>query len=482
MKLQSRIVLALLVVAIGFGLAPSRFALAHKSQQQAQFAVPIMVVNTSFLNIRTGPSAEYTVLVTVVGGTELPVLGVARDEVWYQVSTVAGVGWINSEFAIARGDFSNVPVVTNIPQALPAAVTVTGTGLSDGQGGFTASVVDSRANTRAVITVDAVNLQTEPRLDSAALTTIFRDDAKDYAIVGQTTDRENIQWLSIEVPGNGTGWIPASQVRIRLSGALRTVIVVTAEVVAMTSAPNGNSLNLPVLTGGQEGYLVGISPDSNFIQIELGDGTVGWIPFSAGRTRTETQTDEFGPANGFTPEPAAVTNSTTTSSNGTSAVIGRELARVIINTSFLNVRSGPGAQFTSVATVNGGTELTVLGIASDNVWFLVQGTFGQGWVNNEFVIFRGSINNVPVIRNADAIGSSTLAAPVAVVASSVQLYAAPGTQFGSVGTLTGPIEVAIVARNADFSFIQLRTPNGFGWALASQVTVRGDTSLIPVVT
>jgi uncharacterized protein YgiM (DUF1202 family) len=71
--------------------------------------------------------------------------------------------------------------------------------------------------------------------------------------------------------------------------------------------------------------------------------------------------------------------------------------RVIVNTGNLNVRSGPGAAFGSIATVRGGTQLAVRGVTSDGVWYLVEGGFGQGWVNSEFVIFRGNYSIIPVI-------------------------------------------------------------------------------------
>ena len=40
----------------------------------------------------------------------------------------------------------------------------------------------------------------------------------------------------------------------------------------------------------------------------------------------------------------------------------------------------------------------MLGVADDGVWYLVEGTFGQGWLNNEFVIFRGDYSAVPVLN------------------------------------------------------------------------------------
>jgi uncharacterized protein YraI len=66
----------------------------------------------------------------------------------------------------------------------------------------------------------------------------------------------------------------------------------------------------------------------------------------------------------------------------------------------LNVRSGPSSQFGILATYPGGSELPVIGIAKDGVWYLVEGTFGQGWINSEFTIFRGSIKSVPIINTS----------------------------------------------------------------------------------
>ena len=61
------------------------------------------------------------------------------------------------------------------------------------------------------------------------------------------------------------------------------------------------------------------------------------------------------------------------------------------------MRSGPAAGFSVVATVPGGTELAVVGRASDGVWYYVEGTFGRGWLNSEFVLFRGDYGSVPVV-------------------------------------------------------------------------------------
>ena len=106
MKPRSRVVFFFILLISLIMLIPTQgIVLAEDSQQQSTFASPILVVNTSFLNIRSGPSAGYSIIATVVGGTELPVLAIYEDEVWYQVATNIGVGWVNGEFTLGRGDF-----------------------------------------------------------------------------------------------------------------------------------------------------------------------------------------------------------------------------------------------------------------------------------------------------------------------------------------------------------------------------------------
>jgi len=56
-------------------LSVNQFVFASGAEQIAQLAIPLLVVNTSFLNVRSGDGPQYTVVLTVVGGTELPVLG-----------------------------------------------------------------------------------------------------------------------------------------------------------------------------------------------------------------------------------------------------------------------------------------------------------------------------------------------------------------------------------------------------------------------
>ncbi len=418
MKIRSKVLFIMLLFAFCFGTLS--VALADSPQQQAQFVSPKLIVNTSFLNVRTGPGVQYSVLLTVVGGTELPVIGRAKDNVWFQVSTVIGVGWVNIQFAAPRGSFDNVPVVT-LEQVIAAAAQATPTnlGLADlGQGGGSApttsespvvgspmrfTLASGRVTTvspgerfRAVINVEAVNARIQPVDGAPALTTLFRDDTFDYTIVGSSNDKNGVNWVALDIPDIGIGWVEGAKLFIRLSRVSGQVVSIKGNAIAMRNLPGGGDAQLPVLNEGREGFIRDISKDSQFVKIELGDGTVGWVPFAAVVGRTGTPTDEID----LTVVQNAPSDLGQGGGGGAPISFGLAVPHIVINTGFLNVRSGPGSQFGILATYPGGSELPVIGIAKDGVWYLVEGTFGQGWVNSEFTVFRGSIKSVPIINTS----------------------------------------------------------------------------------
>ena len=190
------LLLSLLIGAFG------QPAFASGAEQQAQFAIPVLVANSSFLNVRSGDGPQYTVLVTVVGGTELSVLGKNSSGTWFLVTTPIGPGWVDVSLTLARGNFSNVPVSHQLsarPFALPTPLTI---GLPGSVAANSYVAPDTtaaqnalQARTRAVLNVLSVNVRTQPSDDAPSIGLIFQDNGTDYAIVGQAYD-------SLHFPGS----------------------------------------------------------------------------------------------------------------------------------------------------------------------------------------------------------------------------------------------------------------------------------------
>jgi uncharacterized protein YgiM (DUF1202 family) len=426
------------------------------------------------------------VLATVVGGSEFPVLGIGSDGVWYLVSTPVGIGWVNVEYTLPRGNFSVVPNinVNSISAVLLASPETPTIALqADGQGGGGTSLA-SRSTVerfRAAINVEFVNLRQAPADDAPAVTilTPVADRLTDFAVVGRTFDERRVEWVAIDVPNFGVGWVEAQKVITRLSARYATVMVVEATEFGLTSGPVGGSgEGLPIVRQGQEVFLIGNSGDT-YAQVETSEGLMGWLPFSVLRFRADTTSDVLR-AQGDTREALSADQG---GGSASASIVFPTLAtpRIIVNTSYLNVRSGPGGQFSVVATLGGGDMVQALGISSDRFWFLIRGEFGTGWVDSDYVIFRGNIGSIPVVSPGAALEQATVDTPVAIFSTALTLYAAPGVNFGAVGFVNGPGELPVVARTADGNWVQVNAPTGFGWVPASQVLVRGNPSLIPVV-
>lgn len=245
----------------------------------ADGVAPHLVVNTHRLNIRSGPGVGYNILISVPGGTELPVLGMHHRGLWYQIQGPAGVGWVNSHYTIGRGDFSRVRQAGGSPVVVPVGAP------------------------HLVVNTGRLNVRSGPGMSYRVITSVR--GGTQLPVVSIASDN---LWYEVDSVA-GRGWVNSyyTVTRGNFSSLRRTNIPAPA----------------PGLTG-------------------------------------------------FTP-------------------------RVVVNTHRLNIRSGPGRMFGIVTSVRGGTTLAVTAISPGRHWFKVEGSFGTGWLNNNFTVFRGDISRVPTV-------------------------------------------------------------------------------------
>ncbi|MBK8026034.1 MAG: hypothetical protein IPK19_32780 [Chloroflexi bacterium] len=284
-------------------------------REQAQLAIPILVVNTSFLNVRSGDGPQYTVVATVVGGTELPALASNRAGTWYLVSTPVGNGWVDVAFTLPRGDFRFVPTIDVEAPAQAVGSTPLTIGLIGANPAPVASTTRTVTSEFGKLNVLSVNLRSAPDDAGSVITTLFRDDNAEFAVVGRAFDKRFVLWAAIVVPNYGTGWVESAK--------LITEVVEERAVVVGGTGSDGSGIPFPRL----------------------------------------------------------------------------EAPIIVVNTSFQNIRTGPGGQYTVILSVPGGTVFNPVGITSDLTWYLVSGDFGFGWIASEFVLFRGDFRNVPILED-----------------------------------------------------------------------------------
>ncbi len=556
------LILAVLAVILVVGLLPAPFAVAGvagpaaRSSVDQQLVQPIVIVNTSYLNVRSGPGAIYSIVGTLPGGTVLPVLGRNRDASWWQVQSVFGIGWVSAEFVIPRGDFRIVPVVsapalleqpraavtgrpvnvyiypdtgssvlgmalmgselpisgktgdgvwwqvtTNVglgwvlqsdvalrgdatripvvapqPVFLPAPlVPVTGVpGTVPGYPGMPAPPAE-----RPVIYVYTEHAQVKERPASDAGEIGWIDYGTRLEVQQFSDDG---RWALVVFMRNRTGWVLLEDVAISDPSDPRTQLLYPGPnlLLDLKASPAANAETIGSVPAEQILYANGATPDGSWYLVEHDEGT-GWVPASSVEVIRVASAQAQPPTTPGTVPTTPLTPVLGQPSGPGLVVPVPQRARpyVIVNTSFLNIRSGPGANYTTVQTVNGGTELDLLASTPDAVWFQVQGPGVIGWVNSEFVIFRGDFDNVPIVRYQDAVG---VMSPVeAIVSAPINVYRGAGVETGLLGTAPAGLVLPVVGRTADGGWLQVQTSIGTGWVLASTVTVRGDMSRVPLV-
>ncbi len=121
------------------------------------------------------------------------------------------------------------------------------------------------------------------------------------------------------------------------------------------------------------------------------------------------------------------------------------------------VRGGPGIESPAIASVSNGMQFYVIGRRPDGSWLEIRYRFGRGWI-------AASVTNLAGGAAVNTNAPTTNAGPRAIVnAGALTVRTGPGFQFASIGTLRGGTTVAIIGKNRDGMWLQVRTALGDGW-------------------
>ncbi len=340
----------------------------------AQAASPHVVVNAYRLNVRSGPGVGHSIITTLPGGTVLPVTMLSYDRDWYEVVTVAGTGWVHRKYAVDRGDWSGVPWA-GTPSNL-------GSGLAIPAGAPHLVVNTSYLNARSGPGIGYDVITVLPGGTKLLVTAIDRDG----------------KWYQVETSA-GTGWVNSSYTAIRgnftniprtgMPGASVPItspqptvpagtphLVVNTAFLNVRSGPGVGHAIIMTVRGGTVLAVLSIAADGKWYQVNTSAGS-GWVNsnYTVGRGNFSGIPRATAPAD-------ALSGST---------------PRAVIGTGRLNIRTGPGIGHSVITDVPWRTTLAVKGVSADGKWFLVEGSFGSGWLRNRYVVFRGDYSQVPVV-------------------------------------------------------------------------------------
>ncbi len=356
------LIIALVVVAATF-----------QSIVLAQAASPHVVVNAFRLNVRSGPGVGHGIITVVAGGEVFPVTMLSFDRDWYEVVTGAGTGWVHRKYAVDRGDWSGVPWA-GAPKNL-------GSGTAIPAGAPHLVVNTSYLNARSGPGVGHDILTVLPGGTNLLVTAIDRDGRWYQVQTSAGTGWVNSRYTAIrgnftDIPRTGmpTASMPITSPQPPVPAGTPHLVVNTAFLNVRSGPGVGHNIIMTV-RGGTELAVRSIASDGKWYEVNTSLGA-GWVNsnYTVGRGDFSgvTRHVQVNPLSGDTP-------------------------RAVIGTGRLNIRTGPGIGHSVITDLPWRTTLAVKGVSADRKWFLVEGSFGSGWLRNRYVVFRGDYSQVPVV-------------------------------------------------------------------------------------
>jgi uncharacterized protein YgiM (DUF1202 family) len=244
----------------------------------------------------------------------------------------------------------------------------------------------------------------------------------------------------------------------------QTVAIVTAGALNVRTGPDASFRSIAVIYQGQLVNLLGRWATNNWVLIRLYNGTEGWV--NSVYLQTSVPISQLPVVGGSPPPPEAV------------PPIAGSVA--IVNTGALNVRSGPGPTYHSVAVVTSGQQLLLIGRNASATWVKVQLPNGvQGWVNVYYVRTSVQVVNLPVVDAAPPDASQAVGI---VNTGAVNVRSGPGAQYNSTAVLNSGTTVSLIGRNADATWTKVRLSNGVeGWINSAYLNTNVSIWSLPAV-
>lgn len=179
--------------------------------------------------------------------------------------------------------------------------------------------------------------------------------------------------------------------------------------------------------------------------------------------------------------PSVAVNMLPPSERNTESEIASQSGYGIVNTAYLNLRSGDGPEYTIVGRADGGAKLIVLGHNESLSWWFVRAGNVVGWVIGDFIVLRGDLTDVPLV-----VPVGEIALPRFFLYSDTALRVSAAPDSAALCTVAKNLEYEIVGHNGDLSQVKVNAVCDNapvqGWLAVAQGAVRNAGKVgIPVV-
>ena len=341
---------------------------------------------TEYVNVRSGPGTNYTSKTVIASGTSITVTDRSNSE-WYAVKLSNGMtGYIFSQYIQLSNDSSSDAGSVPSTESTPAKTT------------------------------EYVNVRSGPGTNYTSKTVI----ASGTSIT--VTDRSNSEWYAVKLSNGMTGYIFSIYIELESgsssgggSSSSESVQARTTAGVNVRSGPGTNYSSKTVIASGTS-ITVTDRSNSEWYAVKLSNGMTGYIYSIYIRIESESSS---GGSSGTESTPAKTTE-------------------------YVNVRSGPGTNYTSKTVIASGTSITVTD-TSNPEWYAVKLSNGMtGYIYSIYIELESSA------------GGSTSGGVQAKTTAGVNLRRGAGTSFGVIRVVaTGTTVTVTEATNAQWYKVKL---------------------------
>ena len=341
---------------------------------------------TEYVNVRSGPGTNYTSKTVIASGASITVTDRSNAE-WYAVKLSNGMtGYIFSQYIQLSNDSSSDAGSVPSTESTPAKTT------------------------------EYVNVRSGPGTNYTSKTVI----ASGTSIT--VTDRSNSEWYAVKLSNGMTGYIFSIYIELESgsssgggSSSSESVQARTTAGVNVRSGPGTNYSSKTVIASGTS-ITVTDRSNSEWYAVKLSNGMTGYIYSIYIRIESESSS---GGSSGTESTPAKTTE-------------------------YVNVRSGPGTNYTSKTVIASGTSITVTD-TSNPEWYAVKLSNGMtGYIYSIYIELQSSA------------GGSTSGGVQAKTTAGVNLRRGAGTSFGVIRVVaTGTTVTVTEATNAQWYKVKL---------------------------
>ncbi len=392
-KFRKRAVKAVLSVVCSSVLLFAAVPLAQQTVSAATTAV-----TTGYLNLRSGPGTNYSIVLTLTKGASLTVIG-SPDSSWVKVQTSAGT----------QGYCSR------------AYLTIT---------------QDSSSQSTTGKALDNVNLRSGPGTGYSILLTIPKGTSV------PVVDASNTSWVKVTYNGK-TGYCSRQYMSVsgsQTGGSSGEVSSdKTGKALDNVNLRSGAGLSYRILTTVPKGTSVKVVDDSNSQWVKVTyNGLTGYC------SREYMSVSEGTSSGGSTGSSGGSTGSSGGSS-GSSGSSSQE--KTGVTTGYLNLRSGPGTGYSILLTLSKGQQVTVLDDSS--AWAKVRTSSGKvGYCDKSYLKITGGSS-----------GGSQTVSETAVTKDNLRLRQGPGTSYATLMVLVRGTQVTVV-EHTNASWVKVKTASG----------------------